>query len=122
MLCRLTPLLVLCSSLACVDEQPEGPPAPDLPDAGTDAMAAPTPQPCEAATRVGGFEVRLVDNSGEQPFTSIGGSVRNGVTHWSVWVEVARYRDCRLIVAPTLICQSPCAINQVCAGEDRCID
>jgi hypothetical protein len=79
-------------------------------------------KPCDPAARVGGFAVVLKHVEGFTPFTAVEGSVRNAVDPTEAWVEMAKEGECRLMVGPMLVCNTPqCAAEQVCAGANKCI-
>jgi hypothetical protein len=118
---RFTFLLGLCATLAC--DGTTGARGPDPQDAGSEG-AADDPssyQPCNPATRVGGFEIGLFDRPGDA-FTQIRGAVRNLVEPASVWLEVAREGECRVIAGRSLVCQQACPSDQTCTGENTCVD
>jgi hypothetical protein len=78
---------------------------------------------CGLETRVGGFAVQLVETAGSPSYTSIAGGVRNGVDPRDVWREKGTAAGgCRLIVGPGLVCTTPCATPQICAGQNQCVD
>src|SRR5687768_10380531 len=75
-------------------------------------------KPCDQAMRAGGFSVELKSNAGSTPFTQIGGGVKNAIEPSAVWQELAKDGDCRLMVGPMLVCNTPCAGGKICAGSN----
>lgn len=73
-------------------------------------------EPCSADSRVGTFIIELGDG-----FTSVRGQVYDAVTPRDVPVEVAAEGDCRLLTAPTVLCNPGCDVSsQVCAPGNQC--
>ena len=78
---------------------------------------------CSIDKRVGGFAVKLVESVGTPPITAIDGGIRNGVLPSDVWQQKgAAAGSCKLLVGPMLVCTTPCASPQICAGQNQCID
>jgi hypothetical protein len=78
---------------------------------------------CPLEARFGGFAIALVEEEGNDPFSSMNGGVRNGVLPSEVWQQKgAAAGACRLIVGPTIVCTTACTSPQICAGQNQCID
>ncbi len=72
--------------------------------------------PCAPATRVGGFEILLTDL-----YTAVQGKVYDGVVPGNVLETVTTDGDCRLVEAPTLVCDPACDGTQTCDTGGTCI-
>ena len=100
--------LALCAGLAaCGDTDGDPPPdPPGVPDG-----------PCAANTRIGGFQTALQDG-----FTSVQGTVANGVTPAFIPEIEASEGACQLLRPPTLFCDPACPGGQTCDATGACID
>lgn len=77
---------------------------------------------CEAGTRVGSFVVDVAPDFPDSPqFTSITGSVTDGVLPTAVPNVIAEAGDCRLLVTPRFECDPTCTALQTC-GPSGCVD
>jgi hypothetical protein len=79
--------------------------------------------PCELSTRVGGFAVQLVETMfGNPAYTSVSGGVRNAVKPSEVWTQEGDAAGgCRMMVAASYSCTTPCTGGMICGGQDVCI-
>jgi hypothetical protein len=117
-------------------DTPAQEPVPAVPSSGAatpgepaGSTGAPEPQEaaftyaeCDPAEKVGSFVVDLApDHEGSPQFTSITGSVTDGVVPTSVPEVVAEAGDCSLVVSPRFECDAACTALQTC-GPDGCVD
>ena len=79
--------------------------------------SSPADGPCDAAVRVGGFEAAL-----NEQFTSVQGTVADGVTPFLVPNIVAEEGQCRLLSPPSLFCDPSCGAGTTCDADGLCID
>ncbi|MDX2093843.1 MAG: hypothetical protein SFX73_38775 [Kofleriaceae bacterium] len=73
--------------------------------------------PCDAATRIGGFEVVR-----ETAYTGAQGQVFDRVLPASVPSVVRTEGACALVQAPSYTCTPACAATQVCSSERTCVN
>lgn len=97
---------LLAALLACSDDGA----APPIDEPGV------ADGPCAVDTRIGGFETALGDG-----FTSVQGTIADGVTPIAVPEVVATEGACHLLRPPTLFCDPGCTPGQTCDGNGTCI-
>lgn len=105
--------------------------APATPSSGGSSGAPSVPDPvspatfsyaaCEEEAKVGEFRIDLAPDFPDAPqFTSITGSVADGVVPVHVPITQSEEGDCRLLVSPQFSCDPTCAGTETC-GPDGCI-
>ncbi len=72
---------------------------------------------CPTAEHIGGFETALRDG-----FTSVQGTVANGVMPITIPDEVAAEGPCRLLAPPSLFCDPSCESGTTCDATGACIE
>ncbi len=72
---------------------------------------------CEAASRVGGFRVEVTER-----FSSVSGTVLNGVLPITIREEVTSEGDCKITRRLNPLCDPGCGATEVCELNGTCIE
>ena len=113
-------ILVALASTACGDK--EDPPDDTQPEtdtdttAGVDPATVPLAGPCTMAGDYGGF---VVDALAE--YSTVSGSISDGVVPMTVLEEVAVEGDCRALRRNNPYCNPPCESDQACDFDNSCV-
>ncbi len=105
------PLLLVALVAACGGEDDPAPPTMTPPPADTGGYA-----PCSASTKVGALVADI-----KERFTSVQGSVANGVRPVDVPMVEMSSGGCELLRPRTLFCNTPCGGGMTCDEGDKCV-
>jgi hypothetical protein len=114
-LSALLPLALLAACEADPNDSAPGDPAPDT--AGElDPATVPLAGECSMAQDLGGFTVQAIET-----YSTVAGSVSDGVVPMTVLEEVASEGGCRALQRNNPFCDPPCGSDETCDFDGACL-
>ncbi len=113
---KLRLVVVLALLTGCGDEPPPGDSRPDSDSPGLDPATVALEGACSMATDYGGFVVDALED-----YSTVSGSVSDGVVPMTVLEEVAVEGDCRALRRNNPFCDPPCESGQACDFDGECV-
>ncbi len=108
------PLLAVLLTIACGDDTGTGDSSPDTPEG--DPATVPLTGECSMEVDLGGFVVEALES-----YSTVSGTVSDGVIPMTVLEEVAAEGDCRALRRNNPYCDPPCASDETCDFDGSCL-